>query len=284
MYAMMAGALLNIVLDPIFIYTLKLGVAGAAWATLISIGLSSSIIFYWIFIKRDTYVTIRLKEFRFNKKIVFDILRVGLPVSIQQLAMSLSVLILNLIVVRAGGSDGVAIFTTGWRVATFASLPLIGMATAVTSVAGAAYGGRDYPRLDIAYMYALKIGIAIEFGVSFLTFILAPQITKLFTYSPDAARLAQALMGFLRTMCLYYPTASLGILSSGLFQGTGKGIFSLIVTIFRTIVLAVPLAYLFALGLDFGLPGVWWGIVSGNIMGGIVAFIWARIYIRNLKG
>jgi len=131
------------VLDPIFIYTLKLGVPGAAWASLISLCVTGCMLFYWICIKRDTYVTITMRNFRFDRHIILDILKVGLPSSMQQLSMAFSVFILNMIVVRAGGTDGIAVYTTGWRVAMFAILPVIGIATAVTSVSGAAYGGRE---------------------------------------------------------------------------------------------------------------------------------------------
>jgi putative MATE family efflux protein len=157
MVVMMISAGLNILLDPIFIYGLKLGVAGAAWATIISICFSSGYLFYWFFIKRDTYVDIKFRGFRFRKTILVEILKVGAPASFQQMTMSIFMLILNMIAVKTGGTDAVAIFTTGWRVVMFATLPLLGMATAVVSVTGAAYGGRDYKKLDNGYLYAIKI-------------------------------------------------------------------------------------------------------------------------------
>ncbi len=283
MYALMTGAGLNIVLDPLFIYTFGMGVAGAAVATILSMGIASLILFYWIFIKRDTFVTVSLRNFEFSKAVTMEILKVGLPSAVSQLSMSFSVLFLNIIVVKAGGTDGVAVLTTGWRVATFASLPLIGIATAVIAVTGAAYGNRAFEKLDTAYMYAVKVGLVIEVVIAVITYVLAPQITLLFTLSEDAARITEDLITFLRIMCFYYPVVSFGMLSSSLFQGTGKGMNALIVTIFRTIILAAPLAFTFSLVVDMGLPGVWWGIVTGNITGATTAFVWARLYIRNLK-
>jgi putative MATE family efflux protein len=283
MYAMIGGAALNILLDPVFIYTLRLGVAGAAWASVISMFVSSSLLFYWVCIKQDTYVSIRLKGFRFKKSIAEDILRVGLPASIMQIAMAFSVFLLNLITVRVGGTDGVAIFSTGWRVAMFASLPLLGMATAVVSVTGAAFGAREFSKLNTTHSYAIKVGIVIELIVATLTFAFAHQITALFTMTEQAARIAGGLTVFIRTMCFYYPAAALGILSSALFQGIGKGINSLIVTMVRTIILVAPLAYLYSIILGMEMPGIWWGIVTGNTVGGIAAFVWARSVIRRLK-
>jgi len=283
MYAMIGGAALNIILDPVFIYTLRLGVAGAAWASVISMFVSSSLLFYWVCIKQDTYVSITLKGFRFKKNIVKDILRVGLPASIMQIAMAFSVFLLNLIAVRVGGTDGVAVFTTGWRVTMFASLPLLGMATAVVSVAGAAFGAREFSKLDTIHSYAIKVGLVIELVVATMTFAFAHQITALFTMTEQASRIAGGLTVFIRTMCFYYPAAALGILSSALFQGIGKGIYSLIVTMVRTIILVAPLAYLYSTFLGMELPGIWWGIVTGNTVGGIVSFVWVRSVIRRLK-
>lgn len=283
MYALMTGAVLNIGLDPLFIYTFGMGVAGAAVATVLSMLVSSAVLFNWIFIKKDTYVSISLRAFHYRGDIIKEILTVGLPAAASQLSMSLSMLMLNLIVVEAGGTDGVAVLSTGWRVVTFATLPLIGIATAVTAVTGAAYGSRAYQNMDTAYTYAVKIGILIEVAIAAATYGLAPQITSLFTLSKDAARIREDLIVFLRIMCIFYPTISFGMLSSALFQGTGKGLYSLMVTVFRTIILVAPLAFLFALALGWGLPGVWWGMVMGNIIGAVISYLWAKVYVQGLK-
>lgn len=283
MTVMMISSGLNIILDPIFIYLLKLGVAGAAWATMISICFSSGYLFYWFFIKKDTYVSITFRGFRFRKAILSEILKVGIPVSFQQMTMSIAMLILNLIAVKAGGTDGVAIFTTGWRVVLFATLPLYGIATAVVSVTGAAFGGKAFKKLDIGYMYAIKIGVVIELVMAVITFILAPQIAWLFTFTQESIRIRADLINFLRIMCIFYPAVSPGMLSSAMFQGTGKGTYSLAVTFTRTILLGIPLAYCFAVILGLQLTGLWWGVVLGNSLGATIAFTWGRIYVRRLK-
>jgi putative MATE family efflux protein len=283
MTVMMISSGLNIILDPIFIYLLKLGVAGAAWATMVSICFSSGYLFYWFFIKRDTYVSIKFRAFRFRKAIMIEILKVGIPVSFQQMTMSIAMLILNLIAVKAGGTDGVAIFTTGWRVVLFATLPLYGIATAVVSVTGAAFGGKAYKKLDSAYMYAIKFGVVIELVMAAITFILAPQIAWLFTFTQESFRIRADLINFLRIMCIFYPAVSPGMLSSAMFQGTGKGTHSLVVTFIRTLLLSVPLAYFFSFILGLQLTGLWWGVVLGNSLGATIAFTWGRIYVNRLR-
>ncbi len=282
MYAMTFGSILNIILDPIFIYTFELGVAGAAWATLVSMAVSSSILFYWLFIKKNSYVSINLSNFRFRKYILFDILRVGIPFSLSQLLMSFSILVLNLVVVFVGGTDGVAVYTTGWRIVMFGTLPLVGISTAVTAVTGAAYGAKELKKLDIAYMYSVKIGFYLEIFVATAVFIFAPQIASIFTQAEGGMRIFDDLVSFLRITAVFYPLVSFGIFSSALFQGVGKGINALILALLRTIIFAAPLSYFLAIPIGMGLDGAWWGLVLGNVLGAITSFVWARVYIKGL--
>ena len=282
MLAMVTGAGINIVLDPIFIYTLGMGVSGAASASVLSMGVSSLLLSYWLFFKKDTYVSFDFRNFRFDVKILKDIFSVGLPASVQQLSMSFMMLVMNLIIVKVGGTDGVAVFSTGWRVTTIAILPLLGIATSVVAVTGAAFGAGAFRKLNITYSYALKLGIAIEVCMAIATFILAPQITAIFTQAEGSARIADDLVTFLRVICVFYPTVAFGILSSSVFQGTGRGMNALVVTILRTLVLTLPLSWIFAFILDLGLPGIWCGMVVGNIIGTLTAFVWVKIFIRNL--
>ena len=284
MYAMMLGAGLNIVLDPIFIYTLDMGVAGAAWATIISLSVTSILMANWLFLKKDTYVSFKFKNFKFNKNIVKDIFGVGLPASVSQLSMALTMVIINVMIVMVGvgSTDGVAVYTTGWRVVMIATLPLLGIATAVVSVSGAAFGARSFEKLKVSHLYAVKIGVVIEAAIAAATFIFAPQIAAVFTQSEGAAHIASDLTFFLRVICIFYPTLSLGMLSASVFQGTGKGINALLVTTLRTLILTPLFVVVLAFNFNTGLIGIWLGIVAANIIGSTVTFSWARLYIVKL--
>ncbi|NIO85602.1 MAG: MATE family efflux transporter [Candidatus Aminicenantes bacterium] len=284
MYALMLGAGLNIVLDPIFIYTLNMGVAGAAWATVISLSVTSILMANWLFLKKDTYVSFNFSNFKFNKNIVKDIFGVGLPASVSQLSMALTMVIINVMIVMVGvgSTDGVAVYTTGWRVAMIAILPLLGIATAVVSVSGAAFGAKSFEKLKVSHLYAVKIGIVIEAVIAAATFIFAPQIAAVFTQSEGAAHIASDLTFFLRVMCIFYPAVSLGMLSASVFQGTGKGINALLVTTLRTLILTPLFVVVLAFSFNIGLIGIWLGIVAANIIGSVVAFSWARRYIVKL--
>jgi Na+-driven multidrug efflux pump len=156
------------------------------------------------------------------------------------------------------------------------------MATAVVTVTGAAFGGRDYPKLNLGYLYAIRIGVLIELVMAGITYFLAPQIAALFTLSPESLRIRADLIDFLRVICIFYPAVSPGMLSSAMFQGIGKGTHSLVLTVTRTILLTTPLAYGMAVVLDLQLTGLWWGIVFGNSVGAVISFLWGRYYVRML--
>lgn len=283
MYAMVLGSGLNIILDPIFIYKLKMGIVGAAWATLASVCVTSVLMIFWLFIKRDTYINIKVTPFKFNSNIVKEILRVGIPSSFAQLSMSLAMFVLNLIVVKAGGTDGIAVFTSAWRIVMIGTVPLLGVATGVTAVTGAAYGARDIAKLETGYLYAIKLGFTIELGIVALIMILAPQLSYLFTYSKGTARISGDLTEALRWLVWFLPSVPFGMLTSAMFQGIGRGENSLAVTILRTLIMQVFFSYLFGISLEFGIVGVWWGIVLGNVTAAAISFVWGRLTVEGLK-
>jgi len=283
MYAMMFGAVLNIVLDPIFIFTFGLGVEGAAYATVISLALTSFILVYWLFFRKNTFVSFKFRAFKFKKDIIKDILRVGLPASVQQLSMSFTMIAIIIIInIAGGGEEAVAIYNTGWRVVMIAILPLLGMATAVVSVTGAAFGARSYDKLNTAYLYAARTGLIIEIILGVAIFILAPLISIVFTTRPEDIFIRNDLELFLKISCFFYPGAAFGIASSAMFQGTGKGTYALIATLLRTIVLTIVLALISTFVFNAGIIGIWWAIVVANLTGSIVSFTWGKMFISKL--
>lgn len=282
MYAMAAGSVINAVLDPVLIYWAGLGVAGAAWGTVISMSLVSLVQAYWLLIKRDTYVALTRRAFSLSRAVTLDILRVGIPASIEFLFYSIDAIIINAMLVRVSGTDAVAVYTAGWRVIFVAIVPLIAIATAEISVAGANFGARRYGNLSIIHSYSTKLGLAIGAATAIITGLFAPQITTFFTYSSDSAHLAAAMVAFMHVMCLFYPFVSPGIMSACLFQGTGKGLTSLFLNLLRDMVLITMLAFVLGIVLGLGEEGIWWGIVFGNISGSLISYLWARLYISRV--
>ena len=282
MQAMILGGVLNVILDPIFIYTLNMGIAGAAWATVLSIGVSCVMMANWLFFKKDTYVAFNFKDFRFEKSIVKEIFSVALPASAQQLSMSLSMIFMNYIIVLVSSTDGVAVYATGWRIATIATSPLLGMATAVISVCGAAIGAHDYIKAKAALSYSTRVGFLIECVAGAFIFAFAMPIASIFTQSEGGTHITDDLAHFLRVMCTFYPMLALGLFSSSFFQGAGKGLNSLIATLLRTIVFTPLFAALLAFTFNMGQVGAWWGLVIGNGIGSLLMYIWAEYFLKAL--
>ncbi len=284
MVAIVLGTGLNIILDPFFIYTLELGVAGAAYATILSMSISSILLIYWLFFKKNTYVNFKLKNFKFKKDIILDIFKVGFPASIQQLSMSFTMLVINIIIINfaLAGDQGITIYTIGWRIVMVAILPLLGLATATITVTGAAYGAKKYEKLNTAFLFSAKFGFITEVFIAIIFFFIAPVMTLFFTTGEGLPELRSDIELFIKISCFFYPGAAIGIASSAMFQGTGKGIYALIATLLRTIILSPFLAFMFCCTFSMGLPGVWWGLVIANLIGSLVSFGWAELFIKKL--
>lgn len=280
MKAMILGSGLNIVLDPIFIYILGLGVTGAALATVISYASSGLLMFYWFFIKKNTYVSFRFRFFKFDRAIVKDIFRVGIPSSIEQLALALTALIMNFVIATVGSTDGVAVYATAWRVTSIAVSPLIGISIAVVSISGAAFGEKNFKKTRSVLIYAIEVGFFVEAVIAAAVYLFAPDIAAVFTYAESSARIAPELTRLLKIMTVFYPVVAFGMLSGSLFQGAGKGTSTLIATLLRSLVMTIFFSLLFAFGFDWGLLGIWWGLTVGTVIGSMVAFVWAQTYLR----
>jgi putative MATE family efflux protein len=282
MYAMAGSSVLNAVLDPFLIYGAGLGVAGAALATVISMGAVSGLLLYWFFRKKDTYISLSFREFSPDRSTVADILKVGLPASLEYLFMSILSIMVNLVLVMVAGTDAVAVYTSGWRLLMFAVIPELAISTTLVAIIGASFGARDFRKLQSAHAYAVRLGLIIAAAMTGFVFVFAPQIAYLFAYTEASASLAPDIAVFLRVASLVFLVIPLGLMSVAVFQGTGKGLTSLSLNILRNLAFEAVFIWLFAIVLSFGEIGVWFGIVLGNILGGSVAYIWARLYITKL--
>ncbi|RBQ24600.1 Multidrug resistance protein MdtK [Candidatus Methanobinarius endosymbioticus] len=279
-YAMTFGAILNMILDPIFIYTFGWGIEGAGIATVLSMVIVSFIILYWF--RGDTYVNLSIKFFNFSKDIMKKILVVGLPVSAEFLIMAILAGSLNMILIAVSGADAVAVYSSGYRVVMIAIVPIISVSISVVAIVGATFGARKYENFSIIQNFSIKLGTLIAVITAVATFILAPYIALLFTYSPETAALSGLITDFLRVMVLFYIFVPIGSTAASIFQGVGRGVDSFVLTAIRELLLAVVFAYVLAIPLGMGQQGVWWGIVVGNIIGSIISLIWSKIYIRRI--
>ena len=208
MYAMIASAILNMILDPIFIYTFGLGVKGAAIATLISAIFVIVILVYWFYIKKDTYLKPNLSNFIFQRDISKDIVKVGIPASIQLLNNAFFAAVFSALLAFVGSTDSVAVYSTGWRVVTIGTTPLLAIGTALISVIAANYGAKNYKNIQIAHRYAMKVSIVIAVIVMVLTNVFAGDIASVFASSGSSVRIAPCNMIRFSTMRSFQLTSS----------------------------------------------------------------------------
>lgn len=282
MYAMILSAVVNIVLDPIFIYVFGWGVAGAAWATIVSAAGATLLIMYWILIKRDTFITLKRSYFKFKWKLIKQILDVGIPSSFEMVCVAITIGIFNAVLMMVGGVNYVAAYTAGMRFIIFAMVPATGISTATVTVAGAAYGSRNYLKLKKSFNYSVFLAFIVAILVSVLIFIYAEQIALLFSYSPETAHLTPLIADFLRIMTVFLLAQPFGIIPSSAFQAMGKGFTALALTIIRENFASLFFAFLFVFFLMFGPYGVWWGKAIGKVVGGLIGLIYIEYYMNRL--
>ena len=276
MYAMIVSAVLNMVLDPIFIYTFNLGVKGAAIATIISAVFVIAVLIYWFYVKKDTYLKPYLGNFNYKRDISIDVVKVGIPASVQLLNNAFFAAVFSALLAYVGSTDSVAVYSTGWRIVTIGTTPLLAIGTALISVIAAKKKKKNFKNIQIAHRYAMKVSIIIAIVVAVLTNFFAGDLASIFASSGSSVRIAHELTGF------YYPTMAVGVASTYVFQGIGKGLTAMFQTIMRETGFTILFAYLFAVVLGYGVWGAWMGIVLGEVVSNNITMFWADWQIKKL--
>lgn len=278
--AIAVTAVVNMVLDPLFIYIFGWGISGAAWATVLSSVLSCIIMGYWIWFKKDLYLDLTLKNYTFQTNLITENLQVAIPSTFESLIFSALAIAINLMLQINAGYVAVGIYSVAMRVVQFATLPLIAIGTAVVTVAGVAYGAKNPKNLNTTLSYSIKISFLISIVLVAVMFIFSPQIALLFSYTEASSSLAPQIAGALSILCFFTLTVPLGIMSTMVFQGVGKGMHSFIITLFRSLVFDSLFAYIFGFVFGWGLNGIYAGVVFGSFIGGIFGYILAKRFIK----
>ena len=276
-------AVINIILDPIFIYTLNGGVAGAALATVLAGAISLIPLIYWMFVKRDSFLEVKMSEYKRDLSIYKDILVVGIPASIEQFIISFVSILMNYWLTILSGTVAVAAYTATWRLISIGISPLIGIGVAALTVGGVAYGARNLKNLKIALNYGIKLGLISSVIICSLFFIFAEPLSFIFSYSADSTVLASSVVEALRILCFFIVLMPFGILAGNIFQSMGKGTISLALTILRSFILEVIFAGIFAFVFNWGEIGIYAGLVTGMAVGSVIGYIFINYYLIRHK-
>ena len=278
-------AIVNMVLDPIFIYTFGWGISGAALATGLAPFAGLFMMLYWIFVKKDTYLSYNRKDFHNNFKMYKDILVVGIPASLEQLIMAALAVTVNYMLTLVSGSTAVAVYTAGWRIISLGLLPAIGVGTAAITVAGVAYGAKKYENIRTACRYSVKLGLISSIIVCIVLFVFANQVAYIFSYSEASSHLEPLIASFIQLMCLFILYVPFGASAGNVFQGLGKGTTSFILTTFREFVLVLIFAYILGFIFNMGERGIYYGMLIGGFLGSVIAYGYIELYVdRLIKG
>ena len=270
------GTILNIILDPIFIFTLGFGVAGAAWATTISQLIVFVIFIFMLFVKDHAYVKFQLRDFSLSKYILIDIIKVGLPASVSMIVMSAGQLIFNRMLATFS-TDAVAAYQVGGRIDMVVFLPIFGIASALTTMVGMYYGANEIDKIRYITKYGISRAFIITSIGSILLYIFAPVIISVFTNEIVIKNIA---VDYLRVISLLFPFISIGLIIGRILQGIGLGMPSLIITTIRVIGVAGPLAYYFIYILNKPVEWMWYAMFISGIIATMISVIWLKVAFR----
>ncbi|MCI5591285.1 MAG: MATE family efflux transporter [Ruminococcus sp.] len=262
------GAIINIVLDPIFIFGYfglpAMGAKGAAVATVIG-QIIAFIIAVILNKKKNTDIDLKLKEFRPNLKIIGRIYSIGIPSIIMVAVGSIMTFSINKIVI-AFTETAAAVFGVYFKLQSFVFMPLFGMNNGVIPIISFNYGARNKQRV------MKTIGVAILFALFFMAIglaamqILPKELLSIFNASDQMIKIG---VPALKTISISYIFAGFSVVLISVFQAFGKGLFSMSISIARQLVVLVPCAYL--LSKTGELDNVWWAFPIAEVMSVLVA-------------
>ena len=266
------AAALNIIFDPIFIFNLNMGVAGAAIATVLANFIGLLMYLYWAYIKKDTDIDVR----SYSRNISIYIFSVGIPASAEQIIMSLFSMVVNIILVMVATTDAVAVYTTVWRLISIGIMLPVGFGTGGISVFGALFGARKADEIMDSFKYIHKIGFVSCIAMTIILAVLAPYLALLF----GGAGLTKEITDVTIILCPYVAFASWSIISGCILQSFGRGDLSLGFTFLKQIVLTLICIFVLLL---MGEIGVYLGIVIANFIGSLIQLIFTYRYVKSIQ-
>jgi putative MATE family efflux protein len=263
MWGMMTGAILNIFLDPLFIFVLGLGIRGAAIATLVAQIVSFIILLILTNTRKDT-ISINIRLFSPSPSRYLEMFRGGVPALLRQGLMSITTIFINHF---AGeyGDVAIAAVSIVSRVCMLAGFAMLGFGQGFQPVCGFNYGAKLYSRVKKAYWFSVRVSFSILLVLSIVMAIFAPQIIAFFR-KDDAELILLGARG-LRLHCISLPFTVFVIMCNMMTQTMGKAFYASIVAICRQGFFLLPALFFFSRFLDLGVLGIQLSIPVADILG-----------------
>lgn len=263
---MIIGTILNIILDPLFIMVFDLGVAGAAWATMI--GNSFAVIYYlMVYLKGNTALSVKFRDFSPSKRIFSQVLKIGFPTSLAQVIMSFSNIILNNI---AGnyGDYVISAYGVSGKLIMMVFMITMGYVSGYMPFAGYNFGSGNIKRLTAALKFTVLSGTGICLFLLIPFIWLAPAFLEAFTTEPQIIETGTA---FLRAQAWAVPFMAIQLSMMSTFQATGQAIRATIVNLGRQCIFYIPFLYLF--NYLWGLQGLLYAQMAADLCTTVTAVL-----------
>ena len=281
------GTVLNIVLDPIFIFDLKayggfglgLGVKGAALATVISQIIGFLIFVFMLFVKKHAYVTFKLNDFKPSKEILWDIVKVGIPASLSMIIMAAGQGVFNKILIFYS-SQTVAAYQVAGRLDMLIFLPIFAIAGGMTTLVGMFYGANKIKELNHIIKYGMISSFLITILSSTFVYLFAETFSSFFTEDKE---IIDVSVGFLRLLSLIYPLVAIAIISGRIMQGLGKGLPVLLITTVRVLGIGAPLGLCFTFILHKPVEWNWYAMMISATVAFTIAINWVRYEVSKIN-
>ena len=262
------GMIINIILDPIFIYIFKLGVLGAAVATLIA-----NVVMFILYRIKSNGILHYDKSIGIDKEKVIEIIRLGFPMAFQRILFTMVNIILAKIIASFGTSS-IAAQKIGLQIESITYMVIGGLNGAIASFTGQNFGASKFKRIKQGYYTALLLGIIYSMIMSIIFIAFKEPIIRLFIRDKSTILIAS---GYLQAVAFSQSFSTIEMVSNGLFTGLGMPKIPAIISIVFT-VLRIPMALI--LMQIFGVYGVWWSIALSSILKGVAAYSIYLIKIR----
>ncbi len=277
MTVMIVGAVVNIILDPIFIFGFNMGIKGAAYATIIA-QFSAFLYIILYYILGRSSLKIRMVHFRMKWRIVKEMISLGFASFIRQVSMSILIIVVNNSLRVYGGDITIAVFSVINRVVMFVTMPLFGIVAGAQPMIGFNYGANNMGRVKESLKTSVLSTVAIG-AVSFIAFMVIPsKIINLF--STDAELINMGIFP-LRMLMLLFPFIGFQVIGSGFFQSIGKARPSIVLSLSRQVLFLIPLVLL--LPLLLGINGIWIAFPIADLLAIIVTGILVYRELRKIN-
>jgi putative MATE family efflux protein len=280
MVSLIAGAVTNLILDPVLIFGFvkipALGVSGAAIATVIGQWVSA-IVAIWLNAVKNPTVKVRMSKFHMDGKIVAEIYKVGFPTIITQSIGSIMIALVNAILMPFS-STAVAFFGVYYKLQNFLFMPMNGLGQAAIPIVGFSYGAGNNERIKKAIRTVVPIAVGIALLATIL-FMAVPQILLGF-FSPSDEMLKIGIPA-LRIIAVTFIPASVTMVLGYSMSGLGNGLVNMIGTGLRQLILFVPILYVFAR--CFGVEHCWYAVWISEVVAVIYSITATIGILRNKK-